>query len=89
MTTTHLKSHTEWHSLFKRAEQGLTKPLADAISSLDFTSEEVARIDELSDKANEGTMTKQETLELESLVDSVDLLAYWQSSARQFLQMNE
>ena len=28
-------------------------------------------------------------MELESLVDSVDLLAYWQSSARQFLQMNE
>ena len=57
--------------------------LADSIPTLDFSEDDFARIEILSDKANEGTLTDDETAELEAFVNIGDLLAYWQSKARQ------
>ena len=37
-------------------------------------------------KANEGALTSGETAELESYIYVEDLLAYWQTRARQFLE---
>jgi len=61
----------------------MTKPLAESILALDFPEADAARIDELNCKANEGTLTAEEEAELEIYVNISDLLAYWQSKARQ------
>ncbi len=73
-------------SVFDLTGRGMTKPLAESILALDFPEEDAARIDELNAKANEGRLTSAEELELEAYVNIGDLLAYWQSKARQTLQ---
>ena len=72
--------------VFDLTGHGMTRPLAEGIMELDFPEEEVARIDELNAKANEGTLTDDEQAELEAYINISDLLAYWQSKARQALQ---
>jgi hypothetical protein len=72
--------------VFDLSGHGLTRPLADSILALDFPAADAARINELNAKANEGTLTSDEEAELEAYVDVSDLLAYWQSKARQALQ---
>jgi len=44
------------------------------------------RIAELSSKANEGALAEDEEAELEAYINVGDLLALWQSKARQALQ---
>jgi hypothetical protein len=43
-------------------------------------------VDELNAKANEGTLTAAERAELRTYATIADILAYWQSKARQVLQ---
>jgi hypothetical protein len=64
----------------------MARPLAESILALDFPEGDAARIDELNTKANEGTLTGEEEAELEAYVNIGDLLAWWQSKARQLLQ---
>ena len=64
----------------------MTRPLAESILALDFPEGDAARIDELNARANEGTLTSEEEAELEAYINIGDLLAYWQSKARQNLQ---
>ena len=64
----------------------MTPALAESILNLDFPDSEAARIEELNTKANEGMLTPEETSELEAYVNIADLLAYWQSEARQVLR---
>lgn len=66
--------------------RGMTRPLAESILDLDFPEEAGARIETLNGKANEGTLTDDEAAELQAYSDVGDLLAYWQSKARQHLQ---
>jgi hypothetical protein len=66
--------------------RGMTRPLAESILALDFPEAEAARVDELNAKANDGRLTEEELSELEAYVSVGDLLAYWQSRARQILQ---
>lgn len=73
-------------SVFDLTGRGMTRPLAESILALDFPQKDAARIDELNVKANEGTLTDAETAELEAYVNVGDLLAYWQSKARQSLR---
>jgi hypothetical protein len=65
--------------------QGLTKPLAEAILNIDFSAGQSGRIRDLNGKANEGTLSDEETSELEAYLQVGDLLAYWQSDARLYL----
>ncbi len=89
-STFHPKPHAEvFRSVFDLTGRGLTKPLAESILALDFPEEDAARIDELNAKANEGKLTGEEAAELEAYVNISDLLAYWQSKARQTLQPPE
>jgi hypothetical protein len=60
--------------------------LAEGILALDFPEEDAARIEELNARANEGELTGEEEAELEVYANINDLLAYWQSKARQKLQ---
>ncbi len=72
--------------VFDLPGRGMTMPLAESILALDFPDDAAARIDALNDKANSGTLTDAEEAELEAYVNIGDLLAYWQSKARQSLQ---
>jgi hypothetical protein len=72
--------------VFDLSGHGLTRPLAESILALDFPAADAGRINELNAKANDGTLTSDEEAELEAYVDVSDLLAYWQSKARQALQ---
>lgn len=40
----------------------------------------------MNEKANEGTLAEDERTELDAYVNVADLLAYWQSEARQHLK---
>jgi len=64
----------------------MARPLAEIILALNFPDADAARIDELNTKANEGLLTEAEAAELGAYVNIGDLLAYWQSKARQVLQ---
>lgn len=64
----------------------MTRSLAQDILSLDFPQRDGDRVDELNAKANEGTLTESEEAELEAYINVADLLAFWQSRARQALQ---
>jgi hypothetical protein len=64
----------------------MTRVLAEGLLELDFPEWDAARIEELNGRANEGELTGEEEAELEAYVNINDLLAYWQSKARQTLQ---
>jgi hypothetical protein len=85
----HAKAHSDiLRSVFDLPGRGMTRPLAESILSLDFPDDAAARIKVLNDKANQGTLTETEEEELEAYVNVGDLLAYWQSKARQSLQQS-
>lgn len=88
-STFHPKPHAEvLRSVFDLTGRGMTKALAESILALDFPEEDAARIDELNTKANEGRLTgEEEAAEMEAYVNIGDLLAYWQSKARQTLHL--
>ena len=72
--------------VFDLPRRGMSTALAEGILALDFPEEDAARIEQLNDKANEGELTDEEEAELEAYGNINDLLAYWQSKARQTLQ---
>ena len=64
----------------------MTRPLAESIVALDFPAADAARIEYLNARANEGVLSPEDEAELETYVNISDLLAFWQSKARQVLQ---
>jgi hypothetical protein len=64
----------------------MTPALAEGILALDFPEDDAVRIAELNVRANDGRLTDDEQAELEAYVNVSDLLAYWQSKARQSVQ---
>jgi hypothetical protein len=64
----------------------MTPALAEGILALDFPEDDAVRIAQLNVRANEGRLTDDEQAELEAYVNISDLLAYWQSKARQAVQ---
>jgi hypothetical protein len=72
--------------VFDLAGHGLTRALAEGILTLNFPDHDAERVAELNFKANEGTLTENEEAELEAYINVGDLLALWQSKARQALQ---
>jgi hypothetical protein len=72
--------------VFDLPRRGMSPALAEGILALDFPEEDAARIEELNVRANEGELTDEEEAEMEVYANINDLLAYWQSKARQKLQ---
>jgi hypothetical protein len=72
--------------VFDLSRRGMSAALAEGILALDFPEEDAARIEQLNVKANEGELTDEEEAELGAYANIGDLLAYWQSKARQKLQ---
>ena len=75
--------------VFDLPGRGMTPALAESILAFDFPDGDAARIEELNVRANEGRLTDQEEAESEAYININDLLAYWQSKARQILQQPE
>lgn len=73
--------------VFDLPGHGMTPALAEGILALDFPEEDAARISELNVRANEGHLSDDEQAELEVYINISDLLAYWQSKARQALNV--
>ena len=81
------KAHSDiLRKVFDLPARGITRPLAQSILALDFPDDAAVRIELLNDKANQGALTEAEEADLEAYVNVGDLLAYWQSKARQALQ---
>jgi hypothetical protein len=72
--------------IFDPAGEGMAPALAERILEMNFPESDAARAEELSEKANEGLLNADEEAELETYVDVGDLLAVWQSKARQRLR---
>jgi hypothetical protein len=87
ISTFHAKPHADvLRRVFDLPAHGMTPALADGILALDFPEGDAVRIEELNVLANEGQLTEDEHAELEAYVNVGDLLAYWQSKARQVIQ---
>jgi hypothetical protein len=65
---------------------GMTPSLAERILEMDFPEADAVRVEELNEKANEGLLSADEESELEAYIDVGNLLAVWQSKARQSLR---
>jgi hypothetical protein len=86
-STFHPEPHVDvLRRVFDLTGHGVSAALAETILALDFPEGDAARIDELNARANEGTLTGDEHAELEAYINIGDLLAYWQSKARQTSQ---
>ena len=66
--------------------RGMSRSLAEDILAMDFSERDAERAGELSEKANEGLLTESEEAELEAYCNVGNLLALWQSRARQVLR---
>ena len=81
------KPHTDiLRRVFDLPGHGMTPTLAEGILALDFPEDDAVRIEQLNARANEGHLTDDEQAELEAYINVGDLLAYWQSKARQAVQ---
>lgn len=63
----------------------LTPEAASALRDLRVDPEVEVRIEELRQKANEGTLTPAEDAEYKDFIEAVDLIAIMQAKARRFL----
>jgi len=62
-----------------------TPELARTIAGLKADPKLQARVDELADKANEGTLTRDEDAEYKSIIQAADVVGIIQSKARRYL----
>jgi len=65
--------------------EAFTPGMATALLELRVDSELEARIGDLRNKANSGTLTAEEDAEYKDFVDAVDLISVMQAKARRFL----
>jgi hypothetical protein len=72
--------------LLRPLRRELSVELADALLRLTADAEVQARYEELADKSTEGTLSKKEKSELESLVRANSILSILKAEARAFLQ---
>lgn len=66
----------------------LSPELAKHILSLSLSPQDDRRFDELLPKAQNGTLTPEERVELESLNHVADVLSLWHSKARRALKQS-
>jgi hypothetical protein len=69
-----------------RPSFGMSTDLAEHVLSLDFPPEDHVRYSELNEKAELGTLSKEEEVELDDYLDANDLLAILQAKARATLK---
>jgi len=79
---------TIWERLIRVGDDDLTTETARYILSLGFDQAAIDRVNLLSEKVQEGTLTSDERLELDEYLRAGDVLALWQSKARRTLKKN-
>jgi hypothetical protein len=65
-----------------------TPQVAERIAALRLDPDLTARIKQLAQKANEGTITRDEDEEYKDYIDGGDILALLQAKARRFLKQH-
>jgi hypothetical protein len=89
-TTFRSKPHADvLRRVFDFPGHGMSSALGEGILALDFPEDDAVRIEQLNARANEGQLTDEEQDELEAYIHIGDLLAYWQSKARQAVKSQE
>jgi hypothetical protein len=68
--------------LIQRREGELSPGAAEFLLSIRFNEDEIARMNELSELARQGTLSQEEQLELDSYIHVSNLLGILQSKAR-------
>jgi hypothetical protein len=63
-----------------------TRPVAEEVANLQYHSHVQQKLDELRQKANEGTLTVAERKEYEGFVDAIDFIAILKAKSRQMLK---
>jgi hypothetical protein len=74
--------------LIESTSGGLTKGMAEAILELKFSENDQARVSELGDKSNAGTLTTEEGQEYDNYIAAANLLSLWKSKARLALKQH-
>ena len=69
-----------------QARERMSHEVAEFLLSIDFEAGDIDRMNLLSERARQGTLTEQETAELDSYLHVGSLLSILQSRARGFLK---
>jgi hypothetical protein len=72
--------------LIQRREGELSPGAAEYLLSIRFDEDEIARMNDLSELARQGTLSQEEERELDSYIHISNLLGILQSKARRFLR---
>jgi hypothetical protein len=72
--------------LVQRGEAKLSQGAAEYLLSMRFDDDEIARMNELSELARQGTLSPEEERELDSYIHVGNLLGIMQSKARRALR---
>ena len=72
--------------IFESSREGISPELARYILGLGFSTEDSSRMRELAAKNRRGEISYQELEELDNYITAGDILAIWQSQARQALK---
>jgi len=90
MSDPHLTNGTSGATIFSRifesSREGISPELARYILGLGFSTEDRSRMQELATKNRRGEISHQELEELDNYITAGDILAIWQSKARQALK---
>jgi hypothetical protein len=90
MSDLHLTNSTSGAAIFSRifesSQGGISPELAHHILGLGFSTEDRSRMQELATKNRRGEISHQELEELDNYITAGDILAIWQSKARQALK---
>jgi hypothetical protein len=90
MSDPHLTNGTSGATIFSRlfesSREGISPELARYILGLSFSTEDSSRMQELAAKNRRGEISHQELEELDNYITAGDILAIWQSKARQTLK---
>jgi hypothetical protein len=89
MSDSHLINGTSGATIFSRifetSREGISPELALYILGLGFSTEDRSRMQALAAKNQQGEISPQELEELDHYITAGDILAIWQSKARQVL----
>jgi hypothetical protein len=69
-----------------QSRENMNRDVAEYLLSIDFEAGDIDRMNLLSERAREGTLTREETTELDSYLHVGSLLAILQSRARRILK---
>jgi hypothetical protein len=93
MLDPHTIDGTSGAAIFSRmlgsGQESMSTELAHYILGMSFSMEDKARMRELAAKNRRGAISPQELEELDTYITAGDILAIWQSKARQALQQHQ